>query len=48
VAIVSTAGNDECHLILRGGADSTNYDRASVAAAMALLKKAQVLAERQG
>ncbi len=42
MAIVSTGGNDECHLILRGGADSTNYDAASVKAAIALLNKAQV------
>ncbi len=42
MAIVSTGGNDECHLILRGGADATNYDAASVKAAIALLNKAQV------
>ena len=32
-AIVSTAGNECCHLILRGHAKGTNYDRASVDAA---------------
>ncbi|MBP7393082.1 MAG: 3-deoxy-7-phosphoheptulonate synthase AroG [Zoogloea sp.] len=31
-AIVSTAGNEDCHLILRGG-NGPNYDAASVAAA---------------
>jgi 3-deoxy-7-phosphoheptulonate synthase len=29
-AIVGTRGNDACHVILRGGARGTNYDRASV------------------
>jgi len=42
VAIVSTKGNDDCHLILRGGADSTNYDEASIAGAVASLDKAKV------
>ena len=31
-AIVATRGNDDCHVILRGG-KATNYDRASVTAA---------------
>jgi 3-deoxy-7-phosphoheptulonate synthase len=31
-AIVSTNGNEDCHIILRGG-KTTNYDRASVEAA---------------
>jgi 3-deoxy-7-phosphoheptulonate synthase len=31
-AIVSTAGNDDCHIILRGG-KAPNYDRASIEAA---------------
>jgi len=30
-AIVITRGNDECHVILRGGALGPNYDRASIA-----------------
>jgi 3-deoxy-7-phosphoheptulonate synthase len=30
-AIVITSGNDECHVILRGGARGPNYDRASIA-----------------
>ena len=32
-AIVSTLGNEDCHVILRGGSKSTNYDAASVDAA---------------
>ncbi|AEC20075.1 phospho-2-dehydro-3-deoxyheptonate aldolase,Phe-sensitive [Pusillimonas sp. T7-7] len=38
-AIVSTAGNEDCHLILRGG-KSPNYDAASVDAASQVLVKA--------
>jgi 3-deoxy-7-phosphoheptulonate synthase len=38
-AIVSTAGNEDCHVILRGG-KAPNYDAASVAAAAAELAKA--------
>jgi len=44
VAIVETRGNDDCHIILRGG-KAPNYDAASVAAACADLAKAK-LAER--
>jgi 3-deoxy-7-phosphoheptulonate synthase len=32
-AIVSTNGNEDCHIILRGGSKSPNYDAASVEAA---------------
>lgn len=39
VAIVHTAGNPDCHVILRGG-KAPNYDAASVAAACADLEKA--------
>jgi 3-deoxy-7-phosphoheptulonate synthase len=39
VAIVETRGNDDCHIILRGG-KAPNYDAASVAAACAELAKA--------
>ena len=39
-AIVSTRGNEDCHVILRGGANKPNYDAASVAAACADLAKA--------
>ncbi|MDH4189621.1 MAG: 3-deoxy-7-phosphoheptulonate synthase [Betaproteobacteria bacterium] len=44
VAIVETRGNDDCHIILRGG-KNPNYDAASVQAACADLRKAG-LAER--
>jgi 3-deoxy-7-phosphoheptulonate synthase len=36
-AIVATRGNDDCHVILRGGHSTTNYDADSVATATALL-----------
>ena len=41
VAIVSTRGNDDCHVILRGGREP-NYDAASVAAAAGELEKAKL------
>jgi 3-deoxy-7-phosphoheptulonate synthase len=41
VAIVQTRGNDDCHIILRGG-KSPNYDTDSVAAACAELAKAKL------
>ncbi len=40
-AIVSTAGNEDCHIILRGGV-KTNYDAASVDAAARTLAEAGV------
>jgi 3-deoxy-7-phosphoheptulonate synthase len=39
VAIVETRGNEDCHIILRGG-KTTNFDSASVAQAAAALKAA--------
>ena len=39
-AIVQTTGNDDCHLILRGGKNHTNYDAASVDDASMMLAKA--------
>src|SRR5699024_45672 len=39
-AIFSTAGNNETHIILRGGSNGPNYDADSVAGAVALLEKA--------
>jgi 3-deoxy-7-phosphoheptulonate synthase len=39
VAIVETRGNDDCHIILRGG-KSPNYDAASVQAACEHLERA--------
>ena len=38
-AIVSTTGNDSCHLILRGGKSGPNYDEKSIAAAEAMLRE---------
>lgn len=40
-AIFATKGNDDCHIILRGGVDP-NYDVDSVSAAVADLKKADL------
>lgn len=40
-AIASTAGNEDCHIILRGG-KTTNYDATSVAAAVAEAEKSGV------
>ncbi|WFE27169.1 3-deoxy-7-phosphoheptulonate synthase [Solwaraspora sp. WMMD791] len=37
-AILHTRGNADCHLVLRGGAGEPNYDAASVAAALELLR----------
>ncbi|GAA1161553.1 3-deoxy-7-phosphoheptulonate synthase [Ornithinicoccus hortensis] len=39
-ALVETAGNPDCHVILRGGRAAPNYDAASVAEAAALLARA--------
>src|SRR6266567_2721325 len=39
-AIFVTAGNPDCHVILRGGRTTTNYDSASVAQACKLLEDA--------
>ncbi|WP_119156121.1 3-deoxy-7-phosphoheptulonate synthase [Caldimonas tepidiphila] len=39
-AIFETRGNDDCHVILRGGSKGTNYDEASIDAACAALAKA--------
>ncbi|MGV9710614.1 3-deoxy-7-phosphoheptulonate synthase [Gordonia sp. NPDC003424] len=41
-AVVETAGNDDCHVILRGGTDGPNYDAGSVAGAVAALAKASL------
>lgn len=40
--IVHTRGNPHSHVILRGGSTGPNYDRDSVAAAAALMEKAEV------
>jgi 3-deoxy-7-phosphoheptulonate synthase len=39
-AVVETAGNPDCHVILRGGTAGPNYDASSVAAAVAALDAA--------
>ena len=39
-AIFFTAGNPDCHVILRGGRRSTNYDADSIAQSCALLERA--------
>ncbi|MEI2414699.1 3-deoxy-7-phosphoheptulonate synthase [Orrella sp. JC864] len=39
-AIFETRGNDDCHVILRGGKHGPNYDAASIAASCAVLAKA--------
>lgn len=41
-SIFKTAGNPDCHLILRGGKSSTNHDAASVDDACSLLQKAKL------
>jgi 3-deoxy-7-phosphoheptulonate synthase len=38
-SMVTTTGNSDCHLILRGGEDGANHDAASVTSALAALKK---------
>jgi 3-deoxy-7-phosphoheptulonate synthase len=42
VAIFETTGNDECHIILRGGSRGPNYSSADIDAACATLNKAGV------
>jgi 3-deoxy-7-phosphoheptulonate synthase len=39
-AVMYTRGNSDCHIILRGGRERPNYDPASVANALALLRAA--------
>lgn len=41
-AIFSTSGNEDCHIILRGGNDKPNYDADSVALAVDKLKQANI------
>ena len=38
-AILHTAGNPDCHIILRGGREATNYDRDSIAETLAQLRE---------
>jgi len=39
-AIMHTAGNPDCHLVLRGGGGQPNYSAADIAAALELLRRA--------
>lgn len=39
-AILTTSGNPDCHVILRGGNNQPNYDKASIDKASTLLEKA--------
>lgn len=41
-AIFTTAGNEDTHIILRGGSNGPNYDADTVAAAVALLEQAKL------
>jgi 3-deoxy-7-phosphoheptulonate synthase len=41
-ALITTAGNPDGHVILRGGSSGPNHDTASVAAALDLLRSAQL------
>ncbi|MFI6870406.1 3-deoxy-7-phosphoheptulonate synthase [Nocardia sp. NPDC050406] len=41
-ALIRTAGNPDCHVILRGGSNGTNYDAASVAETCLRLEKASL------
>jgi len=41
-AIVSTTGNDTCHLILRGGKSGPNFEAAQVEAAVRMLQEQQL------
>ena len=41
-AIFETSGNEDCHIILRGGNDKPNYDAASVAKAVEKLNQASI------
>ncbi|UFS95187.1 3-deoxy-7-phosphoheptulonate synthase [Nocardia huaxiensis] len=44
-ALIRTAGNPDCHVILRGGSNGTNFDAASCAEALLRLEKSS-LAQR--
>ena len=41
-ALITTTGNPDCHVILRGGSPGPNYDAASVAAALGRLRSADL------
>jgi 3-deoxy-7-phosphoheptulonate synthase len=41
-AIFSTSGNDDCHVILRGGGEGPNFDAGSIAHTRGLLRGAEL------
>ena len=41
-ALCQTKGNEDCHLILRGGKDNTNYDRDSIIEVTEILKSKDI------
>ncbi len=41
-SIVETRGNDNCHLVMRGGRSGTNFDSRSIATAQEALRKSSV------
>ncbi|MBJ7476513.1 3-deoxy-7-phosphoheptulonate synthase [Rhodococcus sp. (in: high G+C Gram-positive bacteria)] len=41
-ALIRTAGNPDCHVILRGGSDGPNYDAETVADTLARLRKSNL------
>jgi 3-deoxy-7-phosphoheptulonate synthase len=45
VSMVTTTGNPDCHLVLRGGSSQTNYDVQSIAAAATTLEQAGIGAQ---
>ena len=40
VAVIETRGNPNAHMVLRGGTNGTNYDRASISACAAAMQRA--------
>ena len=40
VAVIKTRGNPNAHMVLRGGTNGTNYDRASISACEAAMRRA--------
>ncbi|HEV8715879.1 MAG TPA: 3-deoxy-7-phosphoheptulonate synthase [Candidatus Binatia bacterium] len=42
VSIVSTTGNPDCHLVLRGGTNGPNYDAESIAIAARVLQQSEL------
>lgn len=42
ISIIQTSGNNDCHVVLRGGASKPNYDPESIQSAAALLEKSNL------